>query len=133
MLSSGILGFSKIRIFLCLNGDLSFSPTALANGVFSPDKPRCVPVRVAGAGSGKFPKVPEGSGAGPGAGCKRFRCRLQAQVPEGSRRFRRVLESSASFRKVLGGCRRFWKVLVQGQVQVASAGSERFRKVPVQV
>ena len=42
---------------------LFFSPTAYAKGVFSPDKLRCVPVRVAGAGSGgRFRKVPESSG-----------------------------------------------------------------------
>ena len=40
-----------------------FSPTTSANGVFSPDKLRCVPVRVGGAGSGnRFRKVPESSG-----------------------------------------------------------------------
>ena len=58
-----------------------FSPTAQANGVFSPDKLRCVPVRVAGAGSGgEFRKVPESSGV-----CW---CRFWKQVPEGSGGFR---------------------------------------------
>ena len=59
-----------------------FSPTASANGVFSPDKLRCVPVRVAGAGSGqRFRKVPESSGV-----CW---CRFRKQVPEGPGTFRR--------------------------------------------
>ena len=61
------------------NGVSFFSPTAQANGVFSPDKLRCVPVRVAGAGSGRFRRVPESSGV-----CW---CRFRRQVPV---RFRRV-------------------------------------------
>ena len=55
---------------------LFFSPTASAKGVFSPDKLRCVPVRVAGAGSGgRFRKVPESSGVCAG-GSGEFRCVL---------------------------------------------------------
>ena len=64
------------------NTEMNFfcSPTAQANGVFSPDKLRCVPVRVAGAGSGgRFRRVPESSGV-----CW---CRFRRQVPV---RFRRV-------------------------------------------
>ena len=76
-------------------GVLTFSsPTAQANGVFSPDRLRCVTVRV-GTGSGRLWRVPEGSG--------RFRCRTGA----GSGRFRRVLlcagpEGSGGFGKVPG-------------------------------
>ena len=45
----------------------SFSPTASAKGVFSPDKLRCVPVRVAGAGSGgRFRRVSVCAGVGSG-------------------------------------------------------------------
>ena len=54
-------------------------------------------VQVAGAGSRRFQKVPEGSGAGQGqvacAGSRRFR-----KVSEGSGRFRKVPEGSGRFR-----------------------------------
>ena len=79
-----------------------FSPTAkLANGVFSPDKLRCVPVRVEGAGSGgRFRRVPVCAGVGSGG---RFR-----RVPESSGEFRRVPESS-------GVCWcRFWRQVPKG-------------------
>ena len=105
-------------------------------------------------------QVPEGSGAGPGAGCRRrfqkvpegsggFRCRAGSgcmcrfqKVPEGFGRFRKVPEGSGRFRKVpvqgqvqiagagSGRSRRVVEVPVQGQVQVAGAGPRRFRKVP---
>ena len=60
----------------------TFSPTAKANGVFSPDKLRCVPVRVAGAvpeeGSGRFRKVPAYAGLGRqvAEGSGEFRCKI---------------------------------------------------------
>ena len=71
-----------------------FFPNSVSQWGFSPDKLRCVPVRVAGAGSGgRFRKVPESSGVcwciGSGG---RFRkvpessgvkwCRFRRQVPE---------------------------------------------------
>ena len=69
---------------MCPFFSLHFSPTAYATGVFSPDKLRCVPVRVAGVGSGgRFRKVPESSGV-----CW---CRLRRWVPESSGEFRCVL------------------------------------------
>ena len=91
-----------------------YSPTALANGVFSPDKLRCVLVRVAGAGSGgKFRKVPESSGV-----CW---CRFRRRVPEGSGGFWRVparvglgsgKTSGVRWCTFEAGFRRFWRVPV---------------------
>ena len=89
-----------------------------------------------------FRKVPEGCGVGPGASCRgRFRkvlAEFREVVPEGLAA--RSGGGSAKVRKVLGGyarfrcrarCRlqvpevsgRFWKVPLQGQVEVAGAGS----------
>ena len=100
-----------------------FFPNSVSyNGVFSPDKLRCVPVRVAGAGSGgRFPKVPEGS--------RVCWCRFRRQVP-------------ASFRgvPVRAGVGRFWRVPAcwcrfrssSGIVCVGVGGSGGFRCVLVQ-
>ena len=78
--------------------EVIFFPTAKVNGVFSPDKLRCVSVRVAGAGSGgRFRKVPESSVV-----CW---CRFRRRVPEGSGGFRHMLvkvseAGSGRFRRV---------------------------------
>ena len=64
-----------------------------------------------------FPQQRELMGSSAQIGSGVCRCRWQVQVSGGSGSFRRVLESSA----------KFWKVPVQGQVQVAGRGSARFR------
>ena len=60
-------------------------------GVFSPDRLRCVPLRVAGAGSrARFRKVPESAGTGSGGrfrrvpACLRRLCRFESQVRGGT-------------------------------------------------
>ena len=79
---------------------LLFPSTAKANGVFSLDRLPCVPVGVAVAGSGRFPNVREGSS-------EPARCRLQAQVPEGSGGFRKVVGGSAGWGAgTCAGCKR---------------------------
>ena len=106
---------------------LIFSPTAKANGVFSPDKLRCVSVRVAGAGSGgRFRKVPESSGV-----CW---CRFRRRVPEGSGGFRRMLAKvpeagSGRFRRV-PVCAGLGSGRLVPEIDSGDGSGGRFRKVP---
>ena len=76
--SSKLLGIPhEFILHKCFASVFVFFQQRKLNGVFSPDKLRCVPVRVAGAGSGgRFRKVLESS-----AVCW---CRFRKQVPEGS-------------------------------------------------
>ena len=117
-----------------------FSPTAYANGVFSPDKLRCVSARIAGAGSGgRFRKVPESSSVCWCGSGGRFRkvpessgvccCRFRRQVPEGSGvTVWQVPEGSGEFRcgvpvcAIVGSGGKFRKV--------PELRCGRFRKVP---
>ena len=124
---------------------LLFSPTAYANGVFSPDMLRCAPVQapgqvqrssgrfqsIAGLCSPGFRKVPEHTreGAGPrSTGFRKVLKRTGASAGparfNGSTGFRKVPEHTGAGAGFQSGLRfRRWRC--SGQVQVKS-GSRRF-------
>ena len=110
-------------MFLLLGIPLKLiSPTAQVNRIFSPGGLLCVPMRVAGAGSGRF-RILEGSTL-----VRKIPVQGEVQVAGRFRRVPKVLKGSGA--GPAAGCKpKFRKVLAQ--VQLTSAGSGRFQKVPV--
>ena len=139
----------RMRLFILVGGLEHFSPTAYANGVFSPEELRCAPVQAPGqvqsgsaegsegsgepvVGFGAAPgQVQQGSGEGSGEESGRLWCRARSGSTGFPRRFRRrfqeaLVQSHVRFNRVPEKIPvKVWEALVQSQV--------RFNRVPDKV